>query len=79
VTPEEEPRSLTVLRGITDDHKCVFRHKYDDLPKRVKGTLVFETVKDNQDHFTPQTGYYTNNKEARVAVELLQDEDRDNT
>ena len=72
-TPGEEPRSIQVVGGITDKPKRVHRRRYDNLPDRVKGSLEFYTFKDHQDRFTPQTGYYTNDEQRRVAVELLED------
>ena len=72
-TPGEAPRSIQVVRGITDEHKRVHRHRYDNLPDQVKGSLEFHTFKDHQDRFTPQTGYYTNDDQRRVAVKLLED------
>ena len=65
--------------GIQNDYKRIYRRRYDNLPEHFKGTVTFHTFKDANNRFQPTTGYYTNNDQRRVAVELLKDEHNKDT
>ena len=76
-TEERLPRALKVPGGITDRYKIIHRRRQDNLPDHVKRSVTFHTFKDENDRFKPITGYYTNDDQKRVAVELLKDEEHE--
>ena len=73
-TEERLPRALKVPGGITEGYKIIHRRRVDNLPDHVKGSVTFHAFKDENDRFKPITGYYTNDDQKRVAVELLKDD-----
>ena len=76
-TKEKLPGALKVPGGIQDSAKIIHRRRCDDLPDHVKGTVTFHVFKDENDRHKPITGYYTNDDQRRVAVELLKDEEHE--
>ena len=76
-TEEKLPGALKVPGGITDGYKIIHRRREDNLPDHVKGSVLFHTFKDENDRYKPITGYYTNDNQKRVAVELLKDEEHE--
>ena len=78
-TEERLPGALKVPGGITDGYKIIHRRREDNLPNHVKGSVTFHEFKDENGRFKPITGYYTNDDQKRVAVELLKDKEHKDT
>ena len=76
-TKERLPGALKVPGGIQDSYKIIHRRREDNLPDHIKGSVTFRAFKDENDRFKPITGYYTNDDQKRVAVELLKDEEHE--
>ena len=76
-TEEKLPGALKVPGGITEGYKIIHRRREDNLPNHVKGSVTFHVFKDENNKFRPITGYYTNDDQKRVAVELLKDEEHE--
>ena len=74
-TEERLPGALKVPGGIQDSYKIIYRRREDKLPGHVKGSVTFHKFKDENGRYKPITGYYTNDNQKRVAVELLKNEE----
>ena len=79
VTKEKLPGALKVPGGIQDSQKIIHRRRHNDLPDHVKGTVTFHEFKDENSRHKPLNGYYTNDNQRRVAVELLKDKEHEDT